>query len=71
MRCSLTKKGFVSEPVKANAHCFQTVCVNFWVFSDHCLRFLCCTVQPLLMYHRLSFKPPEDCLHVYHAQCGA
>ena len=28
-------------------------------------------VNPLLVYHHLRFKPPEDGLHMYHASCGA
>ena len=54
-----------------NAHGFQAVCTDLRVFNDPRLRFFCCTVHPLLVYHRLSFKPPEDCLHVPHVQRGA
>ena len=28
-------------------------------------------VNPLLVYHHLCFKAPEDGRHAYHASCGA
>ena len=33
VRCSLTKKGFVSELWTCNAHCFQTLHANFPRFA--------------------------------------
>ena len=67
---SLTKKGFMSEPVDLQCSMVSNYMCQFlspMIAANECF---VAYVNPLLVCHHLRFKPPEDG-HVYRASCGA